>query len=156
MNLSEEQFKAIQERCNANMKRRPQDSAWPQIVAPAPTPKRRAISLRGLNKTETRYRDLLRARGETTILEQAITLALDPPFRSYRADLVTVDLEGEGILHFYEVKGNHRFKRAGIAKVALASKTYPFFTFFLAEWTKEGWKETVLGGIEPRKELEVR
>ncbi len=143
MNLTTEQYQALQGRCNAAMKRRPPQAPTPaKIVAPAPAVKRRAISLRGLNKTEARYRDLLKARGRTLILEQAITLSLDPPFRSYRPDLAFID--PAGALWLYEVKGPHRFRRAGIAKVALAAKTYPMFQFILAEWTKEGWKETSL------------
>ena len=43
-----------------------------------------------------------------------------------------------------EVKGPHRFREKGIAKAALAAKTYPMFRFALFDWTKEGWKESVL------------
>ena len=94
-----------------------------------------------LNKTETRCRDLIRARGYDPILEQAITLRLDPPFKSYRPDLAYVGVTG---LTLVEVKAPHRFARAGIAKAALAAKTYPMFRFELFMRTKNGWQESVL------------
>lgn len=94
-----------------------------------------------LNKTEQRCRDLLLERGYYPILEQAITLRLDPPFTSYRPDLVYV--KGTH-LTLVEVKGPHRFREKGIAKAALAAKTYPMFRFELFDWTNKGWKESVL------------
>jgi hypothetical protein len=75
------------------------------------------------------------------VLEQAITLRLDPPFTSYRPDLAY--MRGT-CLALVEVKGPHRFREKGIAKAALAAKTYPMFRFELFDWTKEGWKESVL------------
>lgn len=94
-----------------------------------------------LNKTEQRFRDLLLARGYHPILEQAITLRLDPPFKSYRPDLAYI--KGTYLV-LVEVKAPHRFSRAGIAKAALAAKTYPMFRFELFMWTKAGWKEFLL------------
>ncbi len=93
-----------------------------------------------LNKLESRYCALLEARG-WTVLKQAIRLRLDPPFSFY-----TPDLAGyyTGTFCFFEVKGRHRFREKGIAKAALAAKTYPMFTFLLAEWTGSEWKETLL------------
>lgn len=93
-----------------------------------------------LNKTEKRWCSVLEARGYK-VMKQAITLKLDPPFTSYRPDLAVLEVD---MLVFYEVKAPHRFARAGIAKAACAAKTYPGFTFRLAMWTKEGWKESVL------------
>lgn len=95
-----------------------------------------------LNKLETRYRDILLRRGENP-LEQAITLALDPPFKSYRPDLAYVSAV-YGLV-FIETKGPHRFREKGIAKAALAAKTYPMFRFELVEYDKDnGWKTTLL------------
>lgn len=82
------------------------------------------------------------SRGVVGILEQAITLRLDPPFKSYRPDLAYINCTGG--LVFTEVKGPHRFRRAGIAKAALAAKTYPHFLFVLVEWDGHQWKESVL------------
>ncbi len=94
-----------------------------------------------LNQTESRWLAVLQSRSYNPILQQAITLRLDPPFKSYRADLAYV--RGT-YLTLVEVKGIQPFARAGIAKAAVAAKTYPQFRFELAEWTKEGWKESVL------------
>lgn len=93
-----------------------------------------------LNKTEKRWCAVLEGRGYK-VMKQAITLRLDPPFSSYRPDLACFE---EGQLVVWEVKAPHRFARAGIAKAACAAKTYSCFTFKLAMWTKEGWKESVL------------
>lgn len=95
-----------------------------------------------MNETEARYMAIMVDRGCAGILAQSITLRLDPPFRSYRPDFFYIT--NYGGIRFVEVKGPHRFRRAGIAKVALASKTYPQFTFELAEWDGKQWKETVL------------
>jgi hypothetical protein len=95
-----------------------------------------------LNKTETRCRDILLARGYQPVLEQAITLRLDTPFRSYRPDLAY--MRGT-YLTLVEIKGPHRFREKGIAKAALAAKCYPMFRFELWDWTDKGWKESVLG-----------
>ena len=93
-----------------------------------------------LNKTEQRWCNVLEYGGYQ-VLKQAITLGLDPPFTSYRPDLAY--FKGNS-LTFVEVKGPHRFREKGIAKAALAAKTYPMFRFELAEWTGEGWKESLL------------
>ncbi len=95
-----------------------------------------------LNKLETRYRDLMLSRGITGIMEQAITLRLDPPFKSYKPDLAFIGLLG--LMTVVEVKGPHRFREKGIAKAALAAKTYPKINFILAEWKGKEWKETIL------------
>lgn len=95
-----------------------------------------------LNKTEARYRDVLKGGCKMTIWEQAITLRLDPPFKSYRPDLAYMNHRDK--LTFVEVKGPHRFREKGIAKVALAAKTYPQFDFVLAEWKDGTWKVTNL------------
>ena len=110
----------------------------PPSDAPAPAQKPKKPLL---NKTEQRCRDILAARGYQPILEQAITLRLDPPFKSYTPDLAYV--KGT-YLTLVEVKGPHRFREKGIAKAALAAKTYPMFRFELFDWTKDGWKESVL------------
>lgn len=94
-----------------------------------------------LNKLETRHRDILVGMG-IKVLEQAITLRLDPPYRSYTPDLAYVGDDGLTLL---EIKGPHRFREKGIAKAALAAKTYPMFDFILVEWTKDKrWKLTGL------------
>ena len=94
-----------------------------------------------LNKTEARYCARLEAHG-LTVLKQAIRLRMPPPFSFYTPDLAYV---GDGVLVIVEVKGPHRFRRAGIAKAALAAKEYSgVFTFLLAEWTGSEWKETLL------------
>ena len=95
-----------------------------------------------MNKTESRYCIILEARG-LKVLMQAITLRLDPPYKSYKPDLAYL---GQFGLTFVEVKGPHRFREKGIAKVALAAKTYPQFRFELADWTGDRWVETVLAG----------
>lgn len=97
-----------------------------------------------LNKTEQRYCDLLEARGCGPIFKQAFTLRLDPPYKSYKPDLAYFGDKGFIALTFVEVKGPHRFRKAGIAKAALAAKTYPQFRFELADWTGKEWKESVL------------
>jgi len=94
-----------------------------------------------MNNTEQRCRQLLASRGVVGIMQQAITLRLDPPFKSYRPDLAYLGACG---LVFVEAKGQHRFRRAGIAKAALAAKTYPQFRFELFEWDGKAWKESVL------------
>ena len=92
-----------------------------------------------LNKTEQRWCDVLEGRGYK-VMRQAITLRLDPPFTSYRPDLAVFE---EGQLVLWEVKAKHRFARAGIAKTACASKTYPCFKFKLALWdNSKGWLES--------------
>ncbi len=96
-----------------------------------------------LNKTETRARDILRARQYSPIWEQAITLKLDPPFKSYRPDLAHMSTLSD-VLTLIEVKGPHRFRRAGIAKAALAAKTYPQFRFELWDWKDGQFKVTIL------------
>ena len=94
-----------------------------------------------LNKTEARYRDRIRLN-YGKIFEQAITLAIDPPFRSYRPDLAAFE---ESTLHVFEVKAEHRFKEKGIAKAALAAKQWPNIVFHLALWTiNKVWKESIL------------
>jgi len=100
-----------------------------------------------LNKTEQRCYDMLINRGPGKnygkIFKQAFTLRLDPPYRSYTPDLAYIrDVSGD--LVFIEIKGPHRFRRAGIAKAALAAKTYPQFRFELFEWANGEWKESVL------------
>ena len=110
--------------------------AQTDATAPRQTPKQPL-----LNKTEQRCRDILMARGYE-VLEQAITLRLDPPFKSYRPDLAYPHHRWG--LVFVEVKGPHRFREKGIAKAALAAKTYPMFRFLLFDLTKDGWKESVL------------
>lgn len=111
-------------------------------VPPTKPPKCIRQISKPLNQTEQRYKDRMIAQGITDIREQAITLKLDPPFKSYRADLSYVTMHNS--LCLVEVKGPHRFRRAGIAKVALAAKTYPEFAFLLAEWDGKEWKETGL------------
>ena len=118
----------------------------PIKIAPRaiPAPKRAK-----LNVNETRFLAILKNRlgPSVKIWEQAITLALDPPFKSYRADLAYWR-EGDGFneLVLFECKANHRFAKAGIAKAALAAKTYPQFRFELAFWNgkDKGYTETVL------------
>lgn len=97
-----------------------------------------------LNALEKKWKAVLVGRGvtESDIMEQAITLRLDPPFKSYTADLaLTLPL---GKLVLFEVKGPHRFREKGIAKAALAAKTYPQLTVVLADWKNKQWKETTL------------
>ena len=94
-----------------------------------------------LNKTECRWLEILTSRGVVGVMAQAITLRLDPPFQSYRPDLAYLGASG---LTFVECKGPHRFREKGIAKAALAAKTYPQFRFELVEWTGSEWKESVL------------
>lgn len=93
-----------------------------------------------LNKTEYRYCFILEARG-LEVLKQAITLRLDPPYKSYKPDLAYL---GQFGLTFVEVKAKHRFYEKGVAKAALAAKTYPQFRFELAVWENNEWRETVL------------
>ena len=95
-----------------------------------------------LNQTEQRCYDML-VNGCWKIFKQSFTLRLDPPYRSYTPDLAYIRDEF-GALVFVEVKGPHRFRRAGIAKAALAAKTYPQFRFELFEWANGEWKESVL------------
>ena len=110
----------------------------------AETPRRIRQSQKPLlNATETRYRNVLLSRGVSDIMEQAITLRLDPPFKSYTPDLAYVSPAGLGLV-LVEVKGPHRFREKGIAKAALAAKTYPQFIFKLADWTGYEWKESAL------------
>lgn len=92
-----------------------------------------------LNQTEARYCTILESQG-LKVLKQAITLHLDPPFKRYTPDLAYVS---NGLV-LLEVKGSHRFREKGIAKAALAAKTYPEFRFELAEWTGSEWKVSVL------------
>ena len=94
-----------------------------------------------LNKTEQRCCDLLEANG-FRVLKQAIRLRMDPPYKSYTPDLAFVSPR-YGLV-FVEVKGPHRFREKGIAKAALAAKTYPMFRFALHEWDGKQWKVTVL------------
>ncbi len=94
-----------------------------------------------LNQTEQRYCDRLEASGYA-VLKQAVTLRMDPPYQSYRPDLAYID--SRGALVFVEVKGPHRFRERGIAKAALAAKTYPMFRFDLADWTGHDFKVSVL------------
>lgn len=120
--------------------------ALPSFVAegtfsPKPTQKVQRVPKPLLNKTEQRYFDLLTEKGWWP-MKQAITLRLDPPFRSYTPDLAYVSVV-HGLI-FVEVKGLHRFREKGIAKAALAAKTYPFFRFELAQWDGKEWKVSVL------------
>ncbi len=94
-----------------------------------------------LNKTEIRARDILRAKQYSPIWEQAFTLRLSPPFRSYTPDLAYMN---GTYLTFVECKGPHRFREKGIAKAALAAKTYPAFRFELWDWKGDRFKITVL------------
>jgi len=94
-----------------------------------------------MNKTELRWAAELKARQIGYVLEQAITLRLDPPFKSYRPDIAVVCA---GEVRFWEVKAPHRFAQKGIAKAALAAKTYPQFEFTLAMWDGKRWEETKL------------
>lgn len=126
------------------MKRNPH--LWPpacreDVPIPTASPKRIRQSGKALlNKTEGKWKAILDMRGITGILEQAITLRLDPPFKSYRPDMAYIR---DGQLTLVEVKGPHRFREKGIARAALAAKTYPMFRFELADWTANGWKESV-------------
>lgn len=113
----------------------------PSIPASAPPKRIRQSSKPVLNGLETKWLAILTSRGVTGIMKQAITLRLDPPYKSYTADLAYLGANG---LRLVEVKGPHRFRRAGIAKAALAAKTYPQFVFELADWTGKEWKESVL------------
>lgn len=94
-----------------------------------------------LNKTEQRCCDHLESNG-FRVRKQAITLRLDPPYKSYRPDLAYVSVI-YGLI-FVETKGPHRFREKGIAKAALAAKTYPEFRFELWDWDGKKWKTTVL------------
>ncbi len=96
-----------------------------------------------LNKTEEMFAVVLGYRSIGKVWKQAITLRMDPPYKSYRPDLAYWDCV-RVVLVFVEVKGCHRFREKGIAKAALAAKTYPQFRFELAEWTGSEWKESVL------------
>ncbi len=97
-----------------------------------------------LNGLEARYCAYLEAKGYK-VLKQAIRLKLDPPFSFYTPDLAYLSGSAwKKPLVFVECKGKHRFREKGITKVALAAKTYPMFTFLLAEWTGSEWKETLL------------
>ena len=111
------------------------------LAAPEPPKRLQQTSKPLLNQTEERYLGMLKSMGYSTIFVQAITLRLDPPFKSYRPDLAYFH---QYALVFVEVKGPHRFREKGIAKAALAAKTYPQFRFELAEWTGKEWKESVL------------
>ncbi len=113
---------------------------WPNPVQSEKQKRIRQSSKPILNKTEQRYFELLASQGRS-VLKQAITLRLDPPYKSYRPDLAYLSQAG---LCLVEVKGPHRFRKAGIAKAALAAKTYPWFHFVLADWTGTEWKESVL------------
>ena len=93
------------------------------------------------NKTESRFKAILQSRQYNPIWEQAITLKLDAPFKSYRPDYAVLR---NGVVMLFEVKARHRFARAGIAKAALAAKTYPQFQFVLAMWEDGKFTETVL------------
>lgn len=95
-----------------------------------------------LNKLEARFKAILESRGYS-VMCQAITLRLDPPFRSYTADLAILICGVE--LWLFEVKGPHRFREKGIAKAALAAKTYPQIPIILADWDGNQWKESRLG-----------
>lgn len=95
---------------------------------------------RSLNKSETKYCAILESKGYK-VRKQSITLALDPPYKSYTPDLA---YKVGFALVLVEVKGPHRFREKGIAKAALAAKTYPEFTFLLADWVGGQWKETIL------------
>lgn len=96
-----------------------------------------------LNKLESAWLAWFKATHAEVVLTQAITLRLDPPFTSYRPDFAYMDLS-HGELVLVEVKGQHRFREKGIAKVALAAKTYPLFTFVLYERVDGYWKSTVM------------
>lgn len=87
-----------------------------------------------LNQTETYCLMQLEANGHRNIMKQAITLRLDPPFKRYTPDLAY--MQGT-YLTLIEVKGPHRFREKGIAKAALAAKTYPMFRFELWDWNKD-------------------
>jgi len=89
-----------------------------------------------LNELEKSWRNVLIASGHK-VLEQAITLRLDPPFKRYRPDLA---YQLHGTLVLVECKGHHRFREKGIARVALAAKTYPMFRFELVERNGVDWK----------------
>lgn len=112
----------------------------PEIVAAIIPKSTKAL----LNKTESRWKAEMIRRGMKAeqIMEQAITLRLDPPYQRYTADLAYLIHGFE--LCLVEVKGPHRFRRAGIAKAALAAKTYPQFRFELKDWDGKQWKESVL------------
>ncbi len=110
-------------------------------VKPVTIPPKRIRLNSVLNKTEQKYLSVLERRGVAAIMKQSITLRMDPPYKSYRPDLAYVDGD---TLRFIEVKGPHRFRNAGIAKAALAAKTYPQFRFILADWVCGEWKESVL------------
>ncbi len=114
----------------------------------APPPKRIRQSTKPLlNVTEQRYCNILESCGRqcSPVFKQAFTLRLDPPYKSYTPDLAYFS-HGNGYpaLTFVEVKGPHRFRKAGIAKAALAAKTYPQFRFELADWDGKQFKESVL------------
>ena len=106
----------------------------------SPKPRIRQSQKPLLNRTEQQYYDLLVERGHS-VRKQALTLRLDPPFKSYTPDLFYLGTFG---IVLVEVKGPHRFREKGIAKAALAAKTYPEFRFELADWTGTKWKITVL------------
>ena len=116
----------------------------PKSVSPDPEPNQFRKWIRDakplLNKTESRYCCMLESAG-IKVMKQAITLRLDPPYKSYTPDLAYV---GQFGLTLVEVKGPHRFRRAGIAKAALAAKTYSQFRFELADWSGSQWKKSTL------------
>lgn len=95
-----------------------------------------------LNRLEGRFKAILEERGQA-VMSQAITLRLDPPFKRYTADLAYIDRLGH--LYLVEVKAHHRFREKGIAKAALAAKTYPQIPIILADWDGKQWKESRLG-----------
>ena len=119
----------------------PLEKTYGEAYAKAFPPNRTRQSSKPLNGLETKWLGMLEGRGVIGIMKQAIALRLDPPFTSYRPDLAYL---GQSGLVLVEIKGPHRFREKGIAKAALAAKTYPQFRFELAEWTGSEWKESVL------------
>lgn len=93
-----------------------------------------------LNRLESQWLTWFQGNYSTPVIAQSITLRLDPPFTSYRPDFAYLD---RGLV-LVEVKGPHRFREKGIAKAALAAKTYPMFQFVLFEKRDGEWKSTIL------------
>ncbi len=114
------------------------DYSSPHAVRDQPKPVKMPKPL--LNVTEQKYYDRLAQFYK--VFKQAITLRMDPPFARYTPDLAYID--SRGALVFVEVKGPHRFREKGIAKAALAAKTYPMLRFELAEWTGHDFKVSIL------------
>jgi len=107
------------------------------------------IALSHLNKTETRYLEILRSRPENLWIGVHVFRLRIAANTHYTPDFATLDTDG--VFTFYDSKGGWTFEDAQL-KMKLVARMFPFFRWVKAELIlatrkhAESLKETIFKG----------